>query len=282
MEKFDSLKRRLPAVVFSGVFNHKRSVENIEIYNPILVLDIDKIPYSEYSTYFEKIKSDPFIFACWRSPSGNGIKALLHLQYSNPFNLAMANIFHRGAFAIVEEYFWSKYEIQIDKSGNDITRLCFFSSDSDIVVKSKYKQFEIKLDLEALSMKLPKDVRFTSVISVNEGRVLYDPEGRNNYMHRLEMRRVLLFLEKKKASITSTYDDWFKVAMALANSFTYDVGLKYFIRLSKMDKAMFDEANCTSFLKNCYIRRNGTIGINSLIYLAQQVGYSNGKKVGSS
>ena len=52
------------------------------------------------------------------------------------------------------------------------------------------------------------------------------------------------FLTKNEKSITFDYDDWLRVALAIAGSFTYEVGLRYFIELSKMDGIKFNENNC--------------------------------------
>jgi hypothetical protein len=61
--------------------------------------------------------------------------------------------------------------------------------------------------------------------------------------------------------------------MAIANSFTYDIGEKYFLKLSFMDTGKFNEKNCKGFLHNCYESRNGAIKFNTIVYYASKKGY---------
>ena len=61
--------------------------------------------------------------------------------------------------------------------------------------------------------------------------------------------------------------------MAIANSFTYEIGEKYFIKLSSFDKTKFNEVNCKNFLLNCYESRNGTVKFSTIVYFANEKGY---------
>ena len=61
--------------------------------------------------------------------------------------------------------------------------------------------------------------------------------------------------------------------MAISNTFTYDIGLNYFLKLSKLDDTKYNEIVCTNFLINCYETRKGNVNFSSIIYLANQKGY---------
>ncbi|MBK7506184.1 MAG: hypothetical protein IPI52_14355 [Bacteroidetes bacterium] len=45
--------------------------------------------------------------------------------------------------------------------------------------------------------------------------------------------------------------------MAIANTFTHEIGEKYFIKLSSFDTSKFNDVECRNFLVNCYETRNG-------------------------
>jgi hypothetical protein len=87
------------------------------------------------------------------------------------------------------------------------------------------------------------------------------------------MTDIIRHLTNKNKTITYSYEEWCKVAMAIANTFTYEIGLNYFLKLSKLDTDKFNEISCTNFLNNCYETRKGKLNFRSIIYLANQKGY---------
>ena len=62
--------------------------------------------------------------------------------------------------------------------------------------------------------------------------------------------------------------------MAIANTFTYDIGLNYFTKLSKLDGIKYNETHSTNFLNNCYETKNGSVNFASIIHLANEKGYN--------
>jgi len=87
------------------------------------------------------------------------------------------------------------------------------------------------------------------------------------------MHLIIKYLSKRNLSITNSYSDWYKVALAIANSFTYDIGEKYFLRLSKLDVNKYDEQKCRTLLKYCYENSKGKFNFGTIVYLAIKVGY---------
>jgi hypothetical protein len=88
------------------------------------------------------------------------------------------------------------------------------------------------------------------------------------------MQAIVKYLEKREISITYSYVEWYKVAMAIANSFTFDIGERYFQRLSSFDKNKYDTSNCTNFLINCYESRTGAIKFSTIVFLAVEKGFT--------
>ena len=66
--------------------------------------------------------------------------------------------------------------------------------------------------------------------------------------------------------------------MAIANSFTYDVGEKYFLKLSSLDKGKYSEINCKNFLLNCYETRSGVLSLSTIVYFANEKDYKTKKQ----
>ncbi len=270
--EYDKNKVKLPAVTFCATFGEKRKKEELKKYNSIIVIDIDKLENEELKKVWNFLEKDPLVFTLWKSPSNKGIKGLISIQYDFELNNENIDIAHKSAFKKLSDYFNNNYQIELDKSGSDTTRLCFFSYDNELILKDNHKSFEI-LESDLLVLNAEKKGKTIKVISVSNQDSLNNPLNRNNQSDRKTIGAIIKFLERKNLSITTSYDNWYKVAMSIANSFTYDIGLNYFKRFSAIDKEKYDEINCTNFLQNCYESRNGSIKFNSIIHLANEKGY---------
>ncbi|KRD08887.1 hypothetical protein ASE21_13620 [Flavobacterium sp. Root901] len=271
-EYYDNYKKHLPAVTFSATFDSKRTNEKLKIYNSIIVIDIDKLQSEQIIEVYNHLSNDEHVVTFWKSPSNKGFKGLVSIEYIIDDNESDLDKLHKSAFKKLSEYFLDKYNIELDKSGNDITRLCFLSYDMELIVKSEFNKFNIT-DQDLIVLTKSKGNPKTELNYLTTKDKLYNPYGRNNQSNRKIMSDIIRHLKNKKASITYSYDDWCKVAMAIANSFTYDIGLNYFLKLSSLDGTKYNETNSTNFLNNCYETKKGDINFNSIVYLANQKGY---------
>ena len=121
-------KLSLPVVLFSGEFS-KRSDDALFEHSGYVVLDFDHV---EVDTVRTALSTDEYIYACWISPSGDGIKALVRI--TNPER-------HRDHFRALCTYFYKQYGLELDESGINESRACFESYDPDIIIKDQYKKF---------------------------------------------------------------------------------------------------------------------------------------------
>ncbi len=269
-ENYTINKKSLPAVTFCGTFERDRKSSNLKIYNSILVIDVDNVETNILEKYKKVFFAENFIFSFWESPSGKGLKGLINLKFNfeiNHFNVISA---HKGAFIKIEEYFRIIYDIDIDKSGSDICRLCFLSHDPNIVIKETMLSFEINNDDLIPNSQFRKSQTLQENISFNCKNLLFNPQNKNKPSDRYTMALIIKYLFKNKLSITYPFESWYRVAMAIANTFTYDIGEKYFLKLSSLDQGKFNETGCINFLKKCYVTKNGSINFNTIVYLAQQ------------
>jgi hypothetical protein len=269
---YDDNKRRLPAVTFSGTFDKKRRKENLKFYTSLLVIDIDKLSNKEMERVYKILSLDRYTFSFWRSPSNKGFKGLIYIKYVNDFANKDIDFQHKASFKVISSYFLKNYEIELDASGSDITRLCFLSYDKDIVIKTKSNEFEINISKAEITSKSKSTKKIVAKFSSDKD-ALHNSKDRNNPEDRRLMSNIIRFLNNKNVSITDSYEKWCKVGMALANTFTFDVGKNYFIKLSMRDLTKFDETNCLNFLSNCYENRKGEVSFASIVYLANQKGY---------
>lgn len=146
IQSYRAKKKQLPAYIFSGIAFGNRYKFDISGYTSLIVVDIDKLENIELGK--SQLKSDCHVISVWMSPSGNGLKALFYVEYASPIKEEDIWVLHEHcAFPQVENYLLTKYGIQIDRTGADITRLCFVSSDSDIHLKREFESFNIDITL---------------------------------------------------------------------------------------------------------------------------------------
>lgn len=176
-EKANKLKLNLPSICFSGKFGNDRKDEQLIQHSGFIVLDFDDI--SELRDKQTDIISHDFIYACWVSPSGNGLKALVKIADGKK---------HREHFQSLQEIF-----PEIDKSGINVSRVCYESFDPDIYINEKAKVF-------TKAKKVEKVV-------VSENETLDDSEN---------FRRILKWLTNKNdAFVTGERNTYiFKLASA--------------------------------------------------------------------
>lgn len=122
--KYDNLKKQLPFVMFTGIFT-EYSTSGLVATSGLACLDFDKIPASEYSDVWNQVIFDPYTFAAFRSPSGNGIKALVKLDNDTD------KTSHKEYVEALKDHFNSPYW---DPTCNQLVRGCFISSDPDCYV----------------------------------------------------------------------------------------------------------------------------------------------------
>jgi hypothetical protein len=274
VDSYNNHKRKLPGVTFSGTFIKNRKGENLQQYNSVIVLDIDKLSEDELLIFKNNLQEDEFVFAFWESPSQKGLKGLVFISFDIEINDIF--LFHKIAFKKLVEYFFEKYSIKLDESGSDISRLCFLSSDPNILIKKQSSIFTIsQQDVDTHLESIKKSPWKASVKDrvVTSKYLYYNAEGKNSPLNRYTIKSITKFLSKRNFSITNSYENWYRIAFAVANSFTLDVGEKYFLRLCQQDKEKYNEVECKNLLINCYETTKLEINFSTILFFAQQIGY---------
>lgn len=277
-EKYDAYKKLLPGVTFSGTFNSQRRKEAITNYNKIIIIDIDKLSQEELLRIKGILFSDPFVFTFWESPSKNGIKGLINLNFDHEIVNSTINEEHKGAFDLIYSYYKETYNIVLDKSGSDVTRLCFLSSDPNLLLKDGFLPFEIgqiTLKPKPIALNPKKKIRFTILNSRPIKKEFLNPIGKNSSADRKTMQSIIKYLSKRNLSITNNYENWYRVAYAIANTFTYDIGQKYYLTLCRLDGPNHDEDQSNYLLYYCYGNTKGEISFKTIYFLAKEQGYKN-------
>lgn len=171
-ERANKLKCNLPSVCFSGKFKERTDAGIIE-HSGFIVLDFDGVEHLEARK--QEIAAQPFIYACWVSPGGNGLKALVKIADGTK---------HREHFTALRELFKDA-----DKSGINESRVCYESYDPEIYINPNATKFTktTKHERVEVNTRLEDDVRtFENILKWLSNRGDAFIEGsRNMFIFRL-------------------------------------------------------------------------------------------------
>lgn len=263
---YTSLKSQLPAVTFCGEFSSGRKANDIIQYNNLMIFDIDNLELHLLKETIVTLQKDKFVLALWLSPSGLGLKGIVKIDGDVDK--------HKYVFNALRIYFLDNYKIDLDRSGSDVSRLCFSSWDENFYFNKDSDIFTDFLEIEETS-SVKKGIKTQKqyVISKNA----FATEGFNRVQDSKIIKHIIKFLIKNDVSITETYDSWVKVALGISYTFSYDVGEKYFLQICALDKEKHSDDKSILLLKYCYNKRqHGTsnaILLATVIYFAKQKGF---------
>lgn len=124
-ERAGELKKNLPSVCFSGTFKENRKDEDLIKHSLYIVLDFDML--NDCNKMKVELSQHDFVKAVWVSPSGNGVKCLVRVSDGKK---------HREHFQALQDLF-----PDVDRSGINVSRVCYESYDPEIIIKEKVKPF---------------------------------------------------------------------------------------------------------------------------------------------
>jgi|TARA_B110000259_G_C14021541_1_gene403225 hypothetical protein len=237
----------LPAVTLSGIFDERNS-KGLQAHSGLIQIDIDDV--EEFDAVFDSLVKDYYTYVCFRSPSGNGIKAIVKINPSEETHLEQ--------FYALEKYYKEEYNIEIDSACKDIARTMLLSSDPNLYCNPRSKVFE-ELYMPQVEVK-PYKVPSTNSYSIVS-------EASNNE-ERCE--EVIKTLESRSIDITEAYEDWVKIGFILSNEFGA-LGRSYFHRISSLS-SKYNSVECDKTFTSLYKRNTGALKFASLLYYAQLAG----------
>ena len=182
-----------PAVTFGGTFNGTGKIEDINKMSGLIVLDFDHI--KNLKVVRQKLENDCHTFLLFVSPSGDGLKVVAKHNLTDPLKW-------QHLYFELEAYYLNIFGLVTDKSGKDISRMCFLP-----FIESLYKNdnsevwqftgtFETKTNITRPTIntgKLQTDI----IIEKTEGDNLY-----NVCYH------ISKYLHENKINIADSYEDW--------------------------------------------------------------------------
>ena len=201
LEAYEKAKKSLPAFTPSGKFVGGRKMEFLEAYSNFIILDIDKLSQTDLQNAKHKANQSEYTYASFISPSGNGLKILVKVNTTKED--------HKETFLAIQKHYETLLNHEIDKSGKDITRLCFYSFDDNLYQNENAKTFVTSSEVEMHLSKNnsnqsshtePVEVRptdnqqpttenseaiYNHCIRFTEKKVQYATGSRNVFVHQL-------------------------------------------------------------------------------------------------
>lgn len=121
------LKLELPGFLPSGTFA-KRANEALVAHSGILCADLDTLG-EKLPAIRDALKSYPFVRAIALSPSGDGLKVF--------FNVVNQPGLHEDSFRAIKQFMLDEAGLEIDEKCKDPARICFFTYDPDLWIRSE-------------------------------------------------------------------------------------------------------------------------------------------------
>ena len=135
--QYDKEKGLLPGVCFSGTFETRTDDAFLE-HSGFACIDFDNHP--DAPSLKEELKKDEYVYACWLSPRGNGVKALVKIPAEKEN--------HRRYYeALFERYPTS------DKTCKNESRLCFESYDPNLYINKDSTLFTKFVEKKVVEFK---------------------------------------------------------------------------------------------------------------------------------
>lgn len=242
-KKRDRLKTKLPAITPSGTFD-RRSSDAIIQHSGLMQIDIDG-PDHEHVANFDELKRHicklPEIAYCGLSVSGRGYWGLVPIQHPEK---------HVSHFRALERAF-KRYDIVIDPSCKDVSRLRGYSFDPDGYFNNEARLFTLLDD--------PKPIR------------VHRSPGSNT---RSQVELLVSQIQSQKIDITQGYETWLKIGFALADEFGEN-GREMFHAVSHFHQE-YSERETDRQFKKC-IRGNGQgVTIASFFHICKEYGIAAG------
>lgn len=279
VEAYKDAKKSLPAIAFCGEFKGGHAKNNLVQYNNLLVFDIDHLTEKEMESVRHHLATEDIVMAFWVSPSGYGYKGLLKVEFQNVPEIADLNDCYKKAFSDAMAFFMQKHNIQFDSACSDFSRICYVCWDENLFFRENSKILFVDCEgLNSHAKTIPLSKKTGGEKQCTKATKVFKPlnvKGKNNQRSRKIVSSIIKYLLKRNLSITATYDEWLRVGFAIANTFNYDLGLKYYLELCKLDKERYNEAKCIEKLQECYTNGSGDITIGTIIEMAKKKGYIN-------
>lgn len=213
----DQAKKTLPAATISGVFSY-RSAEGLQQYNGLICLDFDEKdnPGKTPEEIRENLTEFDEVVYAGLSVSGQGVFAIIATNNTDPAQ-------HSRVVDLLGAIL-AHYDLYYDRACKDVCRLRFVSYDDDAYWNQNARPF----DAAALIQRIREE---PDPARRPRARIIPGKQGSAGSATDKKVERYIEAIESRNMDITSNYEEWMRLGMALAREFGPG-GEQYFHRIS--------------------------------------------------
>ena len=228
------LKKKLPAVTISGTFSTRTDSSLLE-HSGFICMDIDHVDPEDTKSI---ICTDEHVYAAFTSCGGRGLAVLFRITPTK----------HADAFLGLSKYLFEQYNIVVDPSGKNLSRLRFVSFDPHLYINEKAKKFTQYVPRK----ENPK---------IKESRTIFV---------KTDFEQIISDIRTRSIDLTYHYADWRNIGFAISDKFG-ESGRDYFHDISsissKYDSKALDR-QYTAYLKS----KNRGITIATFYWYCKRAG----------
>ena len=184
IEGANDLKKQLPAILVSGIFNKARKYDCLSRYTQIICLDLDKLALEKVQEIKDKAINNAYTYIAFISPSGRGIKIFVKVNSGADQ--------HKEAYRQVTRYYTELLGVAFDQQTSDITRLTYMSYDPDVYCYPDSDTFQVeqtKVDCAQLPSDSHETRNYQKVYEhayrFTERKLKYTAGERNRFLYQL-------------------------------------------------------------------------------------------------
>lgn len=250
-DKKSEIKKKLPWVTLSGVFTENRAASKFNSEEVCLVqADFDHI--DDPNSLKKELSKLPCVAMTFISPSGNGVKAIVHVEKScKDFSII---------WSAVSNFLKENTGYEIDAATKDISRLMFLSYDADCY--KNYRTFPLEI---------------SQVVESNGFEV---SQQKNGFISQINTDGDLTKVANAMNSIScEDYQTWLQVGMGLYNSFFASEEAKEVWSDWSSQSVKFNQKDIDSKWNSFDSYSGLPLTIATIFKLAKENGWKNPKKI---
>ncbi|SEA59536.1 Primase C terminal 2 (PriCT-2) [Arachidicoccus rhizosphaerae] len=214
-QRADLKKRTAPAVTISGQFERRASNALVK-HSGFIAIDIDGLEGpGELNAVRAMVEKDPHVYASFASISGRGLCLLFKITPGK----------HKESFMGISDYMYNTYNVIVDASGSDVSRLRFVSFDPAL-------------------FRNETALKWTKYPKTREPKKL----DKVIYAHN-DFEEILKEIDRRGISLCDGYEEWLRIGFAFADQFG-EGGRNYFRHVSQYSYK-FNERTCEKQYDNC-------------------------------
>jgi len=241
-KQIKTIKASLPCFTVSGIFpSGARKSSAIIRHTGLVQIDFDHV--KELRPAVEQLKKDKYTYCSFISPSGNGIKLIVKIPDQTEL--------HQAVFKGLQGYYKRNFDLEVDQSTKDVSRLFFVSYDNNLFINENSAEFKIE---DSFILQPVKNIL---------------PGDNDKYA---EVEKLISQLEARQIDITNSngYHGWLNLGFAFSTEFGQN-GASFFHRISSL-ASNYNKEDCEKQYQACLNNGNSGVTIKTFFHAVKEFG----------